>query len=102
MSSLSSVVDDGSPGSSLLIVGTSTFKPMLLELVVCELLVAAAARARVLGRFVGGASFESIELADFLCLEVREGDSAASSAEASREEGCSRSAVEDLRRSDGI
>lgn len=99
ISSLSSVVEDGSPGSSLLMPGASTLKPLLLEL---TLMVVAAAAARVRGRLFGGASLESTELADFLCLEVRDGDPAASSPEASRDEGCSRSMFEDLRRSEGI
>lgn len=66
------------------------------------LVVAGAAVARVRGRLLGGASLESMELAAFLCLDMREGDSAASSAEASRDEACSRSAVEGLTRADGI
>lgn len=64
--------------------------------------VAVAVLARVLGRLLGGASLESSQLAGFLCFEVRDGDCAASSADASREEGWSRSVVEDLRRSEGI
>ena len=97
------MVEDGSPGSLLLIAEASTLKPLLVEFILFMLVVAgAAAAARVRGRLLGGASFESIELVDFLCFDMREGDSAASSAEASRDEGCSRSVVEDLRRSDGI
>jgi hypothetical protein len=103
ISSLSSVVLEGSPGSSLLIAGTSIFNPLLLD---STLLLAAAAAALVLGLLLGGPSFASIEFALFLCLElvVREGDcdSAASSADASREDGCRRSAVEDFNRSEGI
>ena len=82
--------------------GTSTRKPLVAESRPLELLVAAAAAARVRGLLLGGASFASVELADFLCFEIRDGDSAASSADASREEGCKRSVVEDLRRSEGI
>lgn len=102
ISSLSSVVEDGSPGSLLLIAVASTLKPLLVESILVMLVVAGAAVARVRGRLLGGASLESIELAAFLCLDMREGDSAASSAEASRDEGCSRSAVEGLTRADGI
>lgn len=51
------------------------------------LTASAAIVLRVLTRLLGGASLESIRLADFLCLEGRVGDSAASSADASREEG---------------
>jgi hypothetical protein len=85
-----------------LIAGTSTLKPLELESTLFRLLLVAAAAVRVRGRLLGGASLESFELTDFLCFEGREGDSAASSAEASRDEGCRRSAVEDLSRSDGI
>ena len=96
------MVEDGSPGSSLLIAGTSDFKRLLLESALIELWLVAAATARVRGRLLGGTSLESIRLADFLCFEVRKGDSAFSSADASRDEGCCKSVVEDLRRSGGI
>lgn len=63
-------------------------------------LVVVAAAARVLARLVGGMSLESTKLADFLCLEARDGDTAASSADASRDDGCRRSVIDDLRRSE--
>ena len=87
MSSLCSVVSDCSPGSALAIVGV-------------ELSLAEAASTltleRVRGRFGGGL----VESADFLCLWLDVGigtaESPASSPEASREDGWSRSAVEDF------
>ncbi len=83
--------------------GTSSRKPLVAESKPLEPVVAAAAAAaRVRGLLLGGASFASLELVDFLCFEIRDGDSAASSVDASREEGCKRSVVEDLRRSEAI
>lgn len=90
MSSLSSVVSEGSPGSALAIVG-----------VALPLLEAASALAleRVRGRF-GGGFVESTEVADFLCLlvdtDTGTAESSASSPEASRDDGWRRSAVDDF------
>ena len=90
MSELASVVSDGSPGSSLLIlgIGMPLFK-----------LVSATALDRVRGRLAGG-FVESIDIVDFLCLLLVgvcvEVSSPASSPEASRDEGCCSSTVEDF------
>ena len=90
MSELASVVSDGSPGSSLFILGIGV---PLLEL------LSAIALDRVLGRLAGGL-VESMDIVDFLCLAIVgacvEVSSAASSPEASRDEGCCRSTVEDF------
>ena len=82
ISVLASVVSDGSPGSSLLMLAIPL--PTQLSLVALD---------RVRGRLAGGLE-ESIEAEDFLCLVVvleRVAESSASSPEASREEGCSKS-----------
>lgn len=55
---------------------------------------------RVRGLLLGGLLVESREIVDFLCLELIKaaaGESFASSPEASRDDGCSRSAVEDFK-----
>ena len=90
ISPLSSVVDDGSPGSSLLIAGLSA-APFEVKLTL----------ERVRARFVGGAVL-SIDCVCFLCLVFDAEEPASSSPEGSREEGCCRSAVSDLSRSLGI
>ena len=86
ISALSSVVEDGSPGSSWLIEGalTAPFESAALE--------------RVRARFGGGAA-PSMEGGCFLCLVFEAGESASSSPEASRDEGWRRSVVDDFRRS---
>ena len=89
MSVLASVVSEGSPGSSLLMLGTTSPLP-----VACSV----AATERVLGRFMGGL-IESWDGVAFLCLllvGIWAAESSASSPEASREDGCWRSAVEDF------
>lgn len=86
MSVLASVVSDGSPGSSLSILG-----PMI-----SPDKGSAAALERVLGRFAGGLA-DSIDSEAFLCLRLVVNcavESSASSPEASRDEGWRRSTVD--------
>jgi hypothetical protein len=90
ISSLSSVGDDGSPGSWLLIFGISIVP-----------LAPGVALDRVRARFVGG-TVVSIDCGCLLCLAIDAGASASSSPEASREEGCCITAVSDFRRSLGM
>ena len=84
------MASDGSPGSSLLILGIGV---PLLEL------LSVTALDRVLGRLAGG-FVESMDVVDFLCFAIVgacvDVSSAASSPEASRDEGCCRSTVEDF------
>lgn len=79
MSSLASVVSEGSPGSSVLIVGKSAGSA----------LSAARVRGRLLDCLV-----ESIELFPLRCFTARAGESSASSPDASRDEGCCDSAAD--------
>ena len=88
MSVLASVVSDGSPGSSLLMLvpDTPSFETLSASIV-----------DRVLGRLAGGFIPSTIAV-DFFGLKfvlLGAAESPASSPEASREEGWSRSAVED-------
>ena len=87
ISVLASVVSEGSPGSSFWILGAAaTPLPAKLSAVTFD---------RVRGLLAGGC-VESTEVTAFLCLMAAGGvvTSAASSPEASLEEGCNRSAVE--------
>jgi hypothetical protein len=90
---LASVVSDGSPGSSLLIDRPTVAFPFRL---VSE---SAVKKDRVRARFEGGIFDASTADRGFLCLpdEVAgAADSSPSSPEASREEGCKRSVVDDV------
>ena len=90
ISILASVVSEGSPGSSccMLDIGMPLLGPF-----------SAAVLDRVLGRFAGG-FVESIDAVVFLCLLFGDGcapdSSPPSSPEASREEGCWSSAIDDF------
>jgi hypothetical protein len=89
ISALSSVVSDGSPESFFAIVLSSGPLCMAISLVAEDL---------VRGRFDGGFT-ESVEMVFFLCLWLEvagTAESSASSPDASRLEGWSRSAVEDF------
>ena len=92
MSALSSVVSDGSPGSSLLMLGMPAGPFSRVD--------SAVTVDRVRGLLFGGLLVASRELVDFLCLELVKaaaGESSASSPEASRDDGWSRSTVEDFK-----
>ena len=88
ISALASVVSDGSPGSSTFSIGEST-----------DVLAAGPSGAtleRVRGLFAGGL-LASIEAAPFRCFVLRVGEAATSSPDASRDEGWSKSVVEDFK-----
>ena len=89
MSVLASVVSDGSPGSSFWMLGTGA--PLIVGF-------SLTAADRVRARFEGGLAESTDVAVVFLCLELEVGavDSSASSPDASREEGCRRSTVEDF------
>ena len=83
ISAESSVADDGSPGSSIAFEESS---PSPFD---------SPALDRVRARLDGG-TWVSLDERCFLCRVLDEGDSASSSPEASRDDGWSRSAVDDL------
>lgn len=88
MSVLASVVSDGSPGSSLLILG-------ILDAAWALVCSAEVTLDRVRGRLAGGTIDESVDAIPFLCLPMvaavgvkGAAESSASSPEASRDDGC--------------